>query len=57
VIGDFVWTAWDYLGESGIGKVDIDTLVPFFMANVWPHHLAECGDIDICGTFCPLYYN
>jgi beta-galactosidase len=56
VIGDFVWTAWDYLGESGIGKVDIDTLVPFFMANVWPYHIANCGDIDICGNKRPQSY-
>ncbi|MBE0698181.1 MAG: DUF4982 domain-containing protein, partial [Anaerolineaceae bacterium] len=56
VVGDFVWTAWDYLGESGIGKVDIDTLVPFFMANVWPYHIADCGDIDICGTKRPQSY-
>ena len=21
IIGDFVWTGWDYLGESGIGLV------------------------------------
>ena len=56
VIGDFVWTAWDYLGESGIGKVDIDTLAVFFMADVWPNHLAHCGDIDICGNKRPQSY-
>jgi beta-galactosidase len=56
VIGDFVWTAWDYLGESGIGKVDIDTLVPFFMTNAWPYHIANCGDIDICGFKRPQSY-
>ena len=22
LIGDFTWTAWDYLGEAGIGKVE-----------------------------------
>lgn len=21
VIGDFDWTAWDYIGETGIGKI------------------------------------
>jgi beta-galactosidase len=56
VIGDFVWTAWDYLGESGIGKVDIDNLVPFFMTNAWPYHIAYCGDIDICGVKRPQSY-
>jgi beta-galactosidase len=56
VVGDFVWTSLDYLGESGIGKIDIDTLVPFFMANVWPFHVALCGDIDITGTKRPQSY-
>jgi beta-galactosidase len=56
VIGDFVWTAWDYMGESGIGKVDFDTLVPFFLVNQWPFHLANCGDIDICGAKRPQSY-
>ena len=56
VIGDFVWTALDYLGESGIGKVDVNTLIPFFMASAWPYHLAHCGDIDICGVKRPQSY-
>ena len=33
VIGDFVWTSIDYLGESGIGKVSIDDATPFFAAQ------------------------
>jgi beta-galactosidase len=49
VIGDFVWTSIDYLGESGIGRVTVDDPTPFFAANPWPYHLANCGDIDICG--------
>jgi beta-galactosidase len=49
VIGDFVWTAIDYLGESGIGhsvftNANRDS---FFMP--WPWFNAWCGDIDICG--------
>jgi beta-galactosidase len=54
VIGDFVWTAWDYLGETGIGNAALDnekdaTKFPWF--NAW------CGDIDICGFKKPqLYY-
>jgi beta-galactosidase len=56
VIGDFVWTSIDYLGESGIGKVSIDDTTPFFAANPWPYHLANCGDIDICGFKRPQSY-
>lgn len=56
VIGDFVWTAIDYLGESGLGRVTVDDPTPFFAAIPWPHHLASCGDIDICGFKRPQSY-
>ena len=56
VIGDFVWTALDYLGESGIGKVSVDDATPFFLQEPWPYHLANCGDIDICGFKRPQSY-
>jgi beta-galactosidase len=50
VIGDFVWTALDYLGESGIGKVSYDASSGFFpFQDPFPYHLANCGDLDICG--------
>jgi beta-galactosidase len=48
VIGDFVWTAVDYLGESGIAQVAIDQPLTGFHAP-YPYHLANCGDFDICG--------
>ena len=47
LIGDFVWTAIDYLGESGIGAVSCDGSMSF--AAAYPYHLANCGDFDICG--------
>jgi beta-galactosidase len=57
VIGDFVWTAVDYLGESGIGKVTFDAPGGLFFAqDPWPFHLANCGDIDICGFKRPQSY-
>lgn len=56
VIGDFVWTSLDYLGESGIGRVSIDEPGVFMMRNPWPYHLANCGDIDICGFKRPQSY-
>ncbi len=55
VIGDFVWTSIDYLGESGIGKVTFEEGAPMFGAN-YPWHLANCGDIDICGFKRPQSY-
>jgi beta-galactosidase len=57
VIGDFVWTSIDYLGESGIGKVTVDAPEGlFFSQDPWPYHLANCGDIDICGFKRPQSY-
>jgi beta-galactosidase len=55
VIGDFVWTSIDYLGESGIGKVSYgDDGMSF--GSAYPYHLANCGDIDICGFKRPQSY-
>ena len=51
VIGDFVWTSMDYLGEAGIGHVKYKETDPFLMPFPWHH--ANCGDIDICGTKRP----
>ena len=44
VIGDFVWTAFDYIGEASIGWRGY-----YQYANFYPWNLAYCGDIDICG--------
>jgi len=57
VIGDFVWTAFDYLGESGIGHAilvkDKDNDPPLFPG--WPWFNGWCGDIDICGDRKPQF--
>jgi len=44
VLGDFVWTGFDYLGESSIGWRGYPHDESFYP---WNH--AFCGDIDICG--------
>jgi beta-galactosidase len=44
VIGDFVWTSFDYIGEASIGWRGYWQKQDFF-----PWNLAYCGDIDICG--------
>jgi len=44
VIGDFVWTAFDYIGEASIGWRGYFQKQDFF-----PWNLAFCGDMDICG--------
>ena len=48
VIGDFVWTGMDYLGESGIGHMYYDKKDAAF-SMPWPWYNAWCGDIDITG--------
>lgn len=57
IIGDFVWTALDYLGEAGIGhtlQLNPGEKNPQFMD--WPWYNAWCGDIDICGDKKPQSY-
>ena len=48
VIGDFVWTAMDYLGETGIGHTGLDS-TPGFQLQKFPWFNAYCGDIDLTG--------
>lgn len=58
VIGDFVWTGIDYIGESGIGRYYYEGQVPgeHYERNLWPWHNAVCGDIDITGLRKPVSY-
>lgn len=64
VIGDFTWTAWDYLGEAGIGKAayyDVDDasapknpweLMPQG-TSPYPWRTANDADFDITGRMLP----
>jgi len=58
VIGDFVWSALDYLGESGIGRVFSPgtEAVPHWKGEMWPWHGAGCGDIDLTGWRKPVSF-
>lgn len=55
VIGDFTWTAWDYLGEAGVAR-------PVYpgdlggMAGAYPWLTAGSGEIDITGQRRPRSY-
>jgi beta-galactosidase len=55
VIGDFVWTSLDYLGESGIGRVHYEDTNRMFLGE-YPWHQANCGDLDLCGFKRPQSY-
>ena len=56
IIGDFVWTAMDYLGESGIGRWYYSGEVPGqpWENELFPWHGAYCGDIDLIGWRKPI---
>ncbi len=48
LVGDFMWTAWDYLGEAGIGAWSYTGGMPF--NRPYPWLLAGAGVIDILGV-------
>jgi beta-galactosidase len=56
IIGDFVWTALDYLGESGIGRWYYSGDAPgeHWERELFPWHGAYCGDIDLTGWRKPI---
>ena len=56
IIGDFVWTAMDYLGESSIGRWYYSGEVPgeHWENDFFPWHGAYCGDIDLIGWRKPI---
>jgi beta-galactosidase len=51
VLGDFVWTAMDYIGEAGIGMSALEKFDPFKSAYPWFN--AFCGDLDLIGEQKP----
>lgn len=53
-IGDFTWTGWDYIGESGIGITRYNERKAF--GEDYPVYLAYCGDMDITGYRMPISY-
>lgn len=55
LIGDFLWTGWDYLGEAGLGVPAYEFGEGGFGAR-FPCQLAYCGDFDITGFRRPLSY-
>lgn len=56
VLGDFVWTALDYLGESAIGRYYYvgDSEGEHYVRPHYPWHGAYCGDIDLTGWRKPI---
>jgi len=54
VVGDFVWTAVDYIGESGIGWMGYSQ--DWKQLGPYPWHLAYSGEIDVLGYKRPAAY-
>ena len=54
VIGDFVWTGWDYMGEASIGWTGY---APEWAGLAdYPWTLAYTGEIDVLGNMRPAAY-
>ena len=59
VIGEFTWTAWDYIGEAGIGKAMFYEPGDSRIGNPWgapspfPWRTANDADFDINGHIRP----
>ena len=59
IIGDFTWTAWDYIGEAGIGKASFYEPGDPRIGNPWgapspfPWRTANDADFDINGLIRP----
>jgi len=50
ILGDFVWTGMDHLGEAGIGSnlyLTKDSI--FYNPLPWPWFNSNCGDVDLIG--------
>lgn len=66
MIGSFKWTAFDYIGESGIGKSrfrpesrpDIKGMMGMglFFKDEWPIYNSYCGDFDLIGNKKPASF-
>lgn len=56
IIGDFCWTAWDYLGEAGIGKITYKEKRGLSIYSDYPYKAAYCGDINLISDRRPISY-
>jgi beta-galactosidase len=53
-LGEFVWTAMDYIGEAGIGlAARVPVTAPPYAQITFPTVNAYCGDVDLIGDQKP----
>lgn len=55
VLGDFAWTAWDYLGEAGIGQITYGDEPNGFYGS-YPWRAAYTGTHNLIGDRQPISY-
>lgn len=61
VVGDFVWTCWDHIGEAGLGRCvhvpteeaekynDFFAMMGIMVDAKYPYRTSNCADFDING--------
>ena len=53
LVGSFIWTAIDYIGESAIGANGHSPPDPLACGGYcpvgWSYHISFCGDLDLVG--------
>lgn len=53
-LGEFLWTAQDYIGEAAIGRAEpIKRGTSPRALETWPYTNANCGDLDLTGAQKP----
>ena len=57
ILGDFVWTAIDYIGEAGLAHaLERSDRGRWIQLLAWPWFNAWCGDLDLTGVKKPQSY-
>lgn len=56
LIGDFVWTGWEYIGESGIAVPQYNCPPGDGFGTPYPCIMSYTGDIDLTGFKKPVAY-
>lgn len=59
ILGDFSWTAWDYLGEAGVGRIEEkgdEQITPGLFMGKYPWIAAYTGDFNLIGSRRPVSY-
>lgn len=56
ILGDFSWSAWDYLGETGIGGIRYNQKQKLDIYMKYPYKAAYCGDFNLIGDRRPVSF-